>query len=252
MTTEQIQSYIYQRGGSLVRHYPTLVSWLAKRLSTDHFQGLPLTVLIGLLVINVMILSEIAENIVNSEPMVQVDQRFTQLLFQHRSLLIGRLFFLLTWLGSVYTTVGLTLLGSLYLFWQKKIRTIIILWFVLAGVGLTVQVGKRIFSRDRPLKVAYYMETGYSFPSGHSATAMALYGYLAYWLVRGRRRLRHPGLISAAAVSLILAVGFSRIYLGVHFLSDVIGGYLLGACWLILGIVWSEWQRTYPSTDLTA
>lgn len=57
-------------------------------------------------------------------------------------------------------------------------------------------------------------------------------------------------MIGMAAISLILIVGFSRIYLGVHFLSDVLGGYLLGICWLILGIVLTEWQRTsHPTED---
>ena len=73
---------------------------------------------------------------------------------------------------------------------------------------------------------------------------MTLYGLLGYWFIRGTRQNRNRGLIGVAAVSLILAVGFSRIYLGVHFLSDVLGGYLLGACWLIVGIVLTEWQRT--------
>ena len=252
MTTKQLQSYLHRHGGPLAHQHPSLIRWVAGRLSTDQFRGLPLTVLIGLLVINIMVLSEIAENLVNSEPMVRVDQWFTQLLFRSRSQSVSRFFYTLTWLGSVYMTITLAIVGSLYLYRQQKRRTIVTLWLVLAGVGGTVQVGKRIFSRARPVQVAYYPETGFSFPSGHSATAMALYGQLGYWLVRGRRRLHQPGLVSTAAVGLILAVGFSRIYLGVHFLSDVLGGYLLGACWLILGIVLSEWQRTSPSSDPTS
>lgn len=99
--------------------------------------------------------------------------------------------------------------------------------------------------RERPLQVAYYPETGYSFPSGHSATAMVLYGLLAYWLIRGQHRTKNWVMIGVVAVGLIGIVGFSRIYLGVHFLSDVLGGYLLGICWLIVGVVLTEWQRTH-------
>ncbi|GAB4019198.1 hypothetical protein GCM10028773_21330 [Spirosoma koreense] len=205
---------------------------------------MPLTVLAGLLVVNVLVLSEIAENIVNSEPMIQIDQGFTQWLFQVRSTSVSQALYALTWLGSGYVTVGLTLLGSFVLYQQKKKRNILILWLLMAGVGLFVQVGKRTFIRQRPTLVAYYNETGYSFPSGHSATAMTLYGLLGYWLVRGRRRIRSQWLVGLSAVGLILVVGFSRIYLGVHFLSDVLGGYLLGACWLIVGIALTEWQRT--------
>ncbi|UHG94752.1 phosphatase PAP2 family protein [Spirosoma oryzicola] len=244
MTTNQLQHYLHRRFGRFATRYPDLVRWLAERLSTEQFKGLPLTLLAGLLIINVLTLSEIAENLVNSEPMVQVDQGLTQWLFQARRTSVSRTFYVLTWLGSGYVTVSFTLLGSFVLYRQKKRRHILILWLLMAGVGLFVQVGKRTFIRQRPTLVAYYPETGYSFPSGHSATAMTLYGLLGYWLVRGRRRIRSRWLVGFSAVGLILLVGFSRIYLGVHFLSDVLGGYLLGACWLMVGIALTEWQRT--------
>lgn len=251
MTTNQLQQHIHRRFGRLATHYPGLVRWLANRLASDQFRGLPLTLLTGLLVINVLTLSEIAENLVNSEPMVQVDQGFTNWLFQARRTSVSQLFYALTWLGSGYVTVSFTLLGSAVLYRQKKKRNILILWVLMAGVALFVQVGKRTFIRQRPVAVAYYPETGYSFPSGHSATAMTLYGLLGYWLVRGRRRIRSRWLVGVSALGLILLVGFSRIYLGVHFLSDVLGGYLLGACWLIVGIAVTEWQQTnYPADDV--
>lgn len=244
MTTNQLQYQIHHCFGRMATRYPGLVRWLAERLSTDHFRGLPLTVLAGLLIINVMVFSEIAENLVNAEPMVQVDLGFTHWLFQKRSKSISQMLYAFTWLGSAYVTIGLTLLGSLVLYRQKKGRNMLILWILMAGVGLFIQVGKRTFNRKRPAQVAYYAETGYSFPSGHSATAMTLYGLLGYWLVRGRRHLRNRWLVGCCTVGLILVVGFSRIYLGVHFLSDVLGGYLLGTCWLIVGIVLTEWQRS--------
>ena len=248
MTTYQVHSWFHRRFGRFTARYPRLVRWLAERLSTEHFRALPLTVLIGLLVVNVLVLSEIAENVVNSEPMVRVDEWFTQLIFHHRNASVSRALYALTYFGSGYVTVGLTVVGSLVLFRQHKTRNIVILWILMAGVGIFVQVGKRTFIRQRPVEVAYYPETGYSFPSGHSATAMTLYGLLGYWLVRGRRRLRNRWVVGLSAVSLILVVGFSRIYLGVHFLSDVLGGYLLGACWLIVGIVLTEWQQTAVQT----
>ncbi|WP_232541146.1 phosphatase PAP2 family protein [Spirosoma endbachense] len=247
----QLQHHIHHRFGRLATRYPGLVRWLAERLTTEHFRGLPLTVLAGLLIVNVMVLSEIAENLVNAESMVQVDLGFTHWLFQGRSTLISQMLYALTWLGSAYVTIGLALIGSLVLYHQKKGRNIVILWILMAGVGLFVQVGKRTFIRNRPTEVAYYTESGYSFPSGHSATAMTLYGLLSYWLVRGRRRIRNRWLVGISAVGLILVVGFSRIYLGVHFLSDVLGGYLLGTCWLIVGIVLTEWQRTTHTANVT-
>lgn len=249
MTTHQIRIRLHKRFGQLTRRYPAVARWVAARLTTDQFSGLPLTVLAGLLLVNVMILSEVAENIVNAEPMIQVDQWFSEFLFQARSTSLSTFFYGVTWLGSLPATIGFTLLGSILLLRQHKRRNVVILWSLIGGVAAFVQVGKRTFVRERPAQVAYYPETGYSFPSGHSATAMVLYGLLAYWLIRNQRSVKRRLGIGVAAVCLILMVGFSRIYLGEHYLSDVLGGYLLGLSWLIVGIGLTEWQRTIPLTQ---
>lgn len=166
----------------LANRYPVAGSWVARRLRTTSFTGLPLTVLsIGLL-LTIATLSEVAENIVNTEPMVRVDVAFTHWLFQGRRSSLSALFYGITWLGSVYVTVGLAVVGSIVLLRQHKRRNVFILWGLLAGVGLFVQVGKRQFVRPRPLSVAYYHEVGFSFPSGHSATALP---YTVYWLTGG-------------------------------------------------------------------
>lgn len=94
---------------------------------------------------------------------------------------------------------------------------------------------KVMFSRERPElfdKVA--LPTGYSFPSGHSMSAMGIYGVIAAGLIALRPRARRP--VIAAAVLLIAAVGLSRIYLGVHWPSDVIGGFLGGVPPLIASV----------------
>ncbi len=240
MTTARIQHYLNNNFGGLANRYPSLARWLAARLTTDQFNGLPLTILVGLLIANVMMLSEVAENIINTEPMVRVDHWFTDLLFKARNTRVSSFFYGATWFGSRAATLTVAVLGSAALGWQRKWRNILILWLLVGGVSLFVQVGKRTFVRARPTEAAYYPETGYSFPSGHSATAMTLYGLLGYFFIRQQKRSRNRVLIGAVAAALILAVGFSRIYLGVHFLSDVLGGYLLGICWLIVGIFLTE------------
>ncbi|MBO0935022.1 phosphatase PAP2 family protein [Fibrella sp. HMF5335] len=243
MTTNELNTLFQRRFNRLANRYPTAAYWLARRLSTDSFTGLPLTGLLGLLLGTGMLLSEVAENIANAEPMVQIDGQFTHWLFQGRSSRLSQLLFGITWFGSRFATVGFTLIGSIVLLWQRQRRNALILWLLLGGVSLFVQVGKRTFIRARPQQVAYYPEVGYSFPSGHSAVSMTLYGLLAYWAIRRLRSATARLLTGLIAVCLILAVGFSRIYLGVHFLSDVLGGYLLGIGWLSVGIILSEWQR---------
>ncbi|WP_162428495.1 phosphatase PAP2 family protein [Pontibacter pudoricolor] len=103
-----------------------------------------------------------------------------------------------------------------------------------------MRFAKTFISRARPADVAYYQVEHYSFPSGHATTAMALFGLLAYFIYRHNRDKPYRKFIVWAAAILILLVGFSRIYLGVHFLSDVLAGFILGFLWALVGISLSE------------
>lgn len=93
---------------------------------------------------------------------------------------------------------------------------------------------KLIVERPRPSVLRLTEETGYSFPSGHSMTSLAFYGFIIYLLFKYQKDKNKRNIISVLLSILILLIGFSRIYLGVHYLSDVLGGFLLGGIYLIL------------------
>jgi len=112
---------------------------------------------------------------------------------------------------------------------------------------------KVMFSRERPRlfdKVA--LPTDYSFPSGHSMTAMGIYGVIAAALIALYPAARRP--VIAAAVLLIATIGLSRIYLGVHWPSDVLGGLLGGVPPLIVSVHLIHRRRTHDRNvaDLVA
>ena len=93
---------------------------------------------------------------------------------------------------------------------------------------------KLFFLRDRPNINQLISITGYSFPSGHAMTGMAYYGFIIYllYVYFDNKKIKWPIIIILSI--LILLIGFSRIYLGVHYLTDVIGGYLLSISYLIV------------------
>ena len=106
----------------------------------------------------------------------------------------------------------------------------------LAIVTVLNQLIKRILQRPRPTEYRIIEETGYSFPSGHSMVSMAFYGYFIYLIYKYVKN-KYVKWISIVLLSiLICTIGVSRIYLGVHYTSDVLGGFLVSISYLILFI----------------
>lgn len=117
---------------------------------------------------------------------------------------------------------------------NKKIK--LSLMINLIGVTIINNLFKVIIARPRPDINRLVDETGYSFPSGHAITSMVFYGYLIYLIYKyvDNRKIKIPLMIFL--ILLIPIIGLSRIYLGVHYTSDVLGGFLLGTVYLILFI----------------
>ena len=98
------------------------------------------------------------------------------------------------------------------------------------------QILKRIVQRPRPTEYRIIEETGYSFPSGHSMVSLAFYGYLIYLIYKyiNNKHLKYISIILLSI--LICSIGISRIYLGVHYTSDVLAGFMISISYLIIYI----------------
>ena len=106
----------------------------------------------------------------------------------------------------------------------------------LVIVTILNQLLKAILQRPRPTEYRIFEETGYSFPSGHSMVSMAFYGYLIYLIYKYVKN-KYIKWISIVLLSiLVCSIGISRIYLGVHYTSDVLGGFLISMSYLVIYI----------------
>ena len=136
-----------------------------------------------------------------------------------------------THLGGVAFIV---LLGVLCFMFCKKNR-----WFItfdLVGCTVINQTIKHIVKRSRPNVLRLVSESGYSFPSGHSMISVAFYGLVIYFVYKNiNNKYLKWALISLLSL-LILTIGFSRIYVGVHYFTDVVGGFFLALAYLIVYI----------------
>lgn len=129
----------------------------------------------------------------------------------------------------------ITLMITLFiLIKDKKIGLSIFLNLVISTT--LNQLLKRILQRPRPTEYRIIEETGYSFPSGHSMVSMAFYGYLIYLIYKYVKNKYIKWTLIVLLSILICSIGISRIYLGVHYTSDVLGGFLASISYLVIYI----------------
>jgi undecaprenyl-diphosphatase len=129
----------------------------------------------------------------------------------------------------ILAIISLTISGILFLKNHKALG--LLLLGAIGGDALLVSLVKTMAQVARPTN-AIFAYAGFSFPSGHSAACIVFGGVLAYFAWRHWQSLSHRVLIALGLSTVAGVVGFDRLYLGVHWVSDVIGGWLLGAFWL--------------------
>ena len=134
--------------------------------------------------------------------------------------------------GAIFLSIATVMLFLLIK--NKKIGLSIISNIVI--ITVLNQLLKGILQRPRPTEFRIVEETGYSFPSGHSMVSMAFYGYLIYLIYRYIKNKYVKWTLITILSILICLIGISRIYLGVHYTSDVLGGFLLSISYLVIYI----------------
>lgn len=167
------------------------------------------------------------------EDMMGIDQAILNFFTASRIDCLNYAMLAITYAGSTLIVMIVASLSIVSFYIHKHASRILPLIVAVCGSSLTTFLLKSIFERVRPLG-GLYMESTYSFPSGHATAAMALYGFLLYTIYKhGHRPLK--GFLIALLSVLILLIGLSRIYLGVHYLSDVLAGYAIGLAWILIG-----------------
>jgi undecaprenyl-diphosphatase len=153
-----------------------------------------------------------------------------------------------TVLGSVSMAPVLVLLALAALWWPRLRAPAVPLLLACAGAGVLDQLLKQAFPRLRPLPFSGAAPSGLSsFPSGHALFALSLYGTLA-WLIAARlSRTSSRACVWAGATFLILAIGLSRVCLGVHYVTDVLAGYAAGLAWVSV-VLMAVGGRALPGT----
>ena len=234
-------SRLFKHGRS---SYPRLFDFLLTLISPG---GLPLAFGLVIAAVCWFVFFGVVQDYVAGDPLVQADLRIISFLQTLREPAFNQVMLFLTYLGNwqVITVGSIVFAILLYVsrrwWWLGAFATSIL------GEQLLSQATKFAFHRNRPnLDNALLPAAGGSFPSGHALVAFAFYGFIACYAVSQTRSWGAKALIVASVIPVILGIGFSRIYLGVHWPSDVIASFALGPAWVatVLIVFTLAWNPT--------
>jgi undecaprenyl-diphosphatase len=240
--------------GRLKLRYPRAWTFVAARFARGEYLGLHLTVGFVVSLAGLWLFGGVTEDVIHHDPLTQFDVALLDWLHAHATPAGYAIFNAISLLGSPAALMVLAFGVGLPLGVRRQ-------WIVLgawiaafAGGSLLNQILKVVIQRPRPpYAAAFLRHYSWSFPSGHAMVSLVGYGMLAYLLVVlwvHRRSLQVA--IVVGATLLIAAIGISRLYLGVHYFSDVVGGYAAGVLWLSACISGLEVARRWVVAQPTA
>jgi undecaprenyl-diphosphatase len=227
-----------------LERYDRQLGWMLRRMSPGQYLGLHLT--LGLLAAAgcLWLFGGLAEDYLTRDPIVRFDQALASALHAAATPFATKTFLAITALGSIEAIILIGLSVFALFAWRRRW---LYAWGWLAALAGTVALNvllKQIFERPRPVFVdPIIVETSYSFPSGHAMDSLVMYGMLAYFALLFIKSWRARMAVLFGAALLVVLIGFSRLYLGVHYFSDVIAGFAAAGVWLSACIIGLEMLR---------
>jgi membrane-associated phospholipid phosphatase len=221
-------------GSSDVKLVTRLRSFVAARFARGQYLGLHLTLGFLISASALWLFGSITEDVVHKEAITTVDLSLNTWMRAHATPLGDQIALTVSFLGGplmmtiIALVVGMVLVrrGAWLMLW---------VWLAAFGVGAFLDwILKNMIRRPRPVGAERFLDdSSFSYPSGHSMGSLIGFAMLAYVLFElWPPAHRHRAIVVITTIALVLLVGWSRLYLGVHYLSDVIAGFAAGAVWV--------------------
>lgn len=225
------------------RRIPFLRAGFSRTLSVWRYLGAHALLSFALAIASVSAFFELADEIHVSEELAMFDEQLAASLRTHVDGATLQWFAAITHLGDRNLLLAIGAAVAIYLLWKRWWLHAAV-WLIATGLGgILVRVLKAVFERTRPVHDHVLTESaGWSFPSGHASGAVLVFGMLGYLIVRHTRSAWHIP-VALCTMVLIVFVGFSRVILQVHYLSDVLAGFAAAGAWVALSIAAFETLR---------
>lgn len=238
MNRDSVEEVLHRLRTSRLSHwftttFPRDSIFVGRRLLWSDPLGLRLTLGVVAAALCWFIFFGIVQDLVAGDPLIRSDLRVSTFLQTMRAPALNAVMVFFTYLGNWQIIVGTAIAFSALLYRRQKWWWLISFLAAFACGEATMQLVKLGFGRARPdLQNAILPAAGASFPSGHTLASMVVYGTLTIYLMSRVDRLPVKFVIALLGTLTIALVGFSRIYLGVHWPSDVLASFALGAAWI--------------------
>jgi len=206
----------------------------------ENNRSLPLLIvlLLGFILIDGIIFAILAEDVADHEILAMMDPVFGQWLISHTTPLGTAIFSAITFLGNYFFISLCTVVIGIILILRTDWDQLVFLILAVRGAAFLNLVLKQVFLRPRPdFPQSDLTAFGFSFPSGHTMMALAFYGAVACIVIHYSNKRLIKISVTIGAVITSLLVGFSRLYLGVHYLTDVMAGFAASGAWLAVCIL---------------
>lgn len=232
------------------RRFPRQFSFLQARLAPEGLFGLHFTIGAALLIGSAWLFGGIAEDLITGDPLILIDAFISEWFRSHATPRFTEGMQYMSALASTPAVIVLSAIMVCILLWKRQWSWLSGLVFVVAGGIILNVLLKDLFGRARP----DWADTAFAdagFPSGHTMMATLIYGFIAAYLILGIRSWPARFLIAAMAIALVFLIALSRLYLGAHYLSDVLGAMAAGMVWLTLCLVAVETLHHYRTRLLS-
>lgn len=223
------------RWQALRRRFEPQIGWLLARLSPTGYLGLRLTFGVVMMVGAAWLFGGVAQDVIARDPLTYVDAVLARWLQDHAAEPLTAFALAVSRAHDWVPVLVATMLLCGFFAWKRQREWLLVALLTMPG-GMLLNWGIKLgFRRPRPSVSAYVQALqSYSFPSGHTVAATLFYGLVAVYLVSIARSWTQRVTIVCLALACIVLVAFSRVYLGVHYLSDVLAAMGVGAFWLAL------------------
>lgn len=234
----------WERPGTVLRgRAPRLTTFVERRFDPTRSDGLIVTLLVIAAIYAASLAAGLVEELMEVQELEAFDKRVFAVTERWNIPAIVAVFRWITMFGNVQTLLAVVIVTTGFLLAHGPRAFLLPSWIAILGSEITTWSGKFALNRVRPEFLYDVTASSPSFPSGHAANSLAVYGMIAYVIARdlGPTRALHIYYWTLAAV---LLIALSRVMLHVHYPSDVLAGLLVGTFWLLLAIVIAERHRS--------